>query len=201
MSTGTLRLRKGEGAKGRLGYEACGVGSHDGKKEDLGPVAMDGTGVRIVGVEPSRSQEESTASTTSGVASTPEERRARPAGSDEAFEEVIRPRLDSKAAREAQEDKRTFELLMARTPEGLQLGVWEISEGATMEEFLRLPSFQKEFLLGGIKNEVNKPPHQNTRKDTWVDVKSNAEGKRVAIREHPNSRRQKYERRRGVSGG
>ena len=168
-----------------------------GPRPDYGGtwVAMDGTGVRIVGVDPGRTRVETTAgtlATTGGSTSTPEERRDRPAGSEEVFEEVIQPRQSTKADREAQQDKRTFELLMAGTPEGLQLGVWEI-EGTTMEEFLRLPPFQKEFLSGGIKNEVNRPPHQNTRKDTWVDVKTNAEGKRVAIREHPNSRRQKYD--------
>ena len=59
---------------------------------------------------------------------------------------------------------------MGGTPEGLQLGSWEISERTTMEEFLRLPSFQNEFLSGGVKQVVKNMPHQNTRKDTWLGV-------------------------------
>ena len=100
-------------------------------------MAMDGAGVRIVGVDPNRSRREPSTGTLATTRSA-EEWRARPAGSEDVFEEVIKPPPETKASKEAQEDRRTFELLMAGTPEGMQLGVWEISEGSTMEEFLRL---------------------------------------------------------------
>ena len=92
---------------------------------------------------------------------------------EEVFEEVIRPREN--------------------TALGLQLGVWEVSERSAMEEFLRLLSFQREFLSGDVKQIVKNPPHQNTRKDSWLGVRTNGEGKRVCIREHPKSRHQKYD--------
>lgn len=175
-----------------------------GSRPDYGGtwVVRDSEGTRIVGVDRGRPPQETIhlpgdpRPRADGQGHLPE-RREKQALEEEVFEEVIVPKENTAASSSGpiagNHDRRTFELLMGGTPEGLQLGSWEISERTTMEEFLRLPSFQNEFLSGGVKQVVKNMPHQNTRKDTWLGVWTNAEGKRVVIREHPNSRRQKYD--------